>query len=67
MPNDKCARRACSNRHDNCLHTQMQTKYCLSCARKINSWNPSNPPLVTIPPVEELKRGRATHEDAGAV
>lgn len=45
----KCKRTACSNFHDNCVHTQTNDKYCEECAIRINRANPEVPNLITIP------------------
>lgn len=55
----KCARTACNNAHQDCVHTHDKRKYCASCARKINEHNPSDPPLITFP---EITRGKNKQE-----
>jgi hypothetical protein len=49
VADDKCARTACTRRGAICQHKDTKRMYCVPCARHINHYNPSTPPLVNIP------------------
>lgn len=41
---EKCTRTACENEEDGFVHRDSKNRYCASCARRINEYNPN---LVT--------------------